>query len=182
MLAEAKNRIVLVDGNFIYPTSLLVSPYLRVSYESREEAKRFYSYHLAVQAKGYIRKNCLYVDTGPPVGVVYLNVQHDTFCDGFRWPQRIEMKRGHIASRLRGAVHCGVAGNVRSENRRHPDRLFSSVETVCCMRSFRRTRNMIMKAFGVWNYRRIKFPKGQQWFALLMPLQDMVQSTNPYMP
>ncbi|KAI0973002.1 hypothetical protein F4678DRAFT_34676 [Xylaria arbuscula] len=183
MLAEAKNRIVLVDGASVYPTSLLVSPYLLVSYESRELAKHFYSCHLTVLAKGYIRKNRLHVETdeGPPVGIVYLSVQHDTFCDGFWWPERIAMKRNHITSRLRGTVHFGVAGTVTERDHGNLDDLFSSVETVCCMKYFwvGWWGGVVLGGFGVLDLGQLKFPKVQHWFAILMPIQGMPLLTSP---
>ncbi|KAI0426514.1 hypothetical protein F5Y09DRAFT_318665 [Xylaria sp. FL1042] len=123
LLAESKNRIVLVDvpGRTIYPTKLLISLFLEVNCESRERAKRFYSYRLKVSeihpknwcrpgiVKPSIRsafkvKACSFC----PVGAVYLNTEHDTFCVGFVWPLGEYENGKRLTSKIGRIGFCGI--------------------------------------------------------------------------
>ncbi|KAI0512845.1 hypothetical protein F5B22DRAFT_286724 [Xylaria bambusicola] len=139
LLDEGKNRVVLVDSNFsaIYPTKLLVSPFLLVSHESRERAKRFYSYRVDVnevtKRDSFITNSLLF---GSPVGNVYLSAEYDTFCGGFKWPDFVDQAKypqrefAEMKARWRGVSFCGTAPEILYE-------LAPSVRKACIISYYR---------------------------------------------
>ncbi|KAK5631382.1 hypothetical protein RRF57_007096 [Xylaria bambusicola] len=124
LLNEATNRIVLVDLNFktIYPTKLLVSPFLLVNLESRERAKRFYSRRANVfdltEREGLMTNSLRF---GFQIGNVYLSAEYDTFCVGFKWPDfvnKAKYPRGEFAeidTRWRGVSLCSTTPEILRE-------------------------------------------------------------------
>ncbi|KAI3323750.1 hypothetical protein HD806DRAFT_73140 [Xylariaceae sp. AK1471] len=143
LLVEAKNRMVLVDATHrtVYPTKLLVSPFLLVNYESRERAKAFYSYREVV---GSVRRRRYFgpysypsggdivIDTILKESVIYLSPEYDTFCAGFIWPEYPASSR---ASGVTGISRwkAGYAGYCSTYPLGTDNVLFQSVQKVCSM-------------------------------------------------
>ncbi|KAI1364975.1 hypothetical protein F5Y08DRAFT_196952 [Xylaria arbuscula] len=118
LLNEANNRVVLVKSNIndwtsIYPTKILVSPFLLVNHESRGRAKRFYSDRLRVGTVTKRDWDSITVPVSRSKWVVYLSAKHDTFCIGFDFPKFTRNDvRGHLYapafSSWQGVSFCGV--------------------------------------------------------------------------
>ncbi|KAI1351831.1 hypothetical protein F5Y01DRAFT_104522 [Xylaria sp. FL0043] len=202
LLAESKNRMILVDGlrRTIYPTKLLVSPFLQVNHESREQAKRFYSHRVRVveihpghyclpdnvdshRKSKHTFKACSLCS----VGVVYLSTEHDTFCVGFRWPFQDEAERNRLGGRMGGIVFCGITEREFKHLSRSVQKVCSMVNciqrwdySVCMCSRFKELKETGMMTYEVTQLEdtwrsfayRTMFRNVQHRFAIFLPLGE----------
>ncbi|KAI1753747.1 hypothetical protein F4782DRAFT_495524 [Xylaria castorea] len=185
LLAEAKNRMVFADEQTraIYPTRLLISPFMKVCHASRGRAQRIYNYRESVyrvKARDTLPSvtgpNFYEFKLGKEVGVVYLSPRYDTFCPGFSWPP---VGLGPTCFCMRGVSYCST----KSLTPENP--LLLSVWKVCSFVGYRLNRSEGWYFMGEGtpdsplpsnpiNFYVAMFPNIQYWFAIFYPdQQDM---------